>query len=451
MRPDYLLVLGAVSLGAVAGCHRPSPPAAASAAPAAPAIAVVKPEKRPIKRVIEQPGAVQAFEETALHAKVPGYVGAVAADPDKKDRPPHDRQIDIGSRVKKDQVLAELTVPELEQEFKQKQSLVRQAAAEVVQSEKALLAAGEGVAVATAAVTEAAAGVARAQALYDFWQSEVTKFTGLVKSGVIDSQGQEATTNQFKAAEATRGEANAKVVSARAAVKKSEADRDKAAADVDAAKARLEVAKAEVERVDALRGYTKIRAPFDGVVTSRAVNTGDYVMGNGKAGLLTIARIDPVRVVVKVPEVDAGLVVSGQDIRLALQSLPGTPTTGKVVRTSWSLEPGSRTLRTEIDLANPDGLVRPGMYVYASLTVEMPAAWAVPVAAIGKINEEPVVYLSEGGKAVRVSVQLLRGDGQYTQLRRYRRPGATEWQDFTGGEQLATPASALTDGQVLSP
>ena len=80
----------------------------------------MKPERRPVKRVVEQPGTVQAFEETALHAKLPGFVEAVEDDPDKKDRPPHDRQIDIGSRVKKGQVLAELAVPELEEELKQK-------------------------------------------------------------------------------------------------------------------------------------------------------------------------------------------------------------------------------------------------------------------------------------------------------------------------------------------
>jgi multidrug resistance efflux pump len=319
----------------------------------------------------------------------------------------------------------------------------------VTQAEKALSAAGEGVAVANAAVTEASAGVARAQAMYDFWQSEVNKFAGLVKSGVVDTQGQEATTNQFKAAEASRGEANARVVSARAAVKKAEADRGKAAADVDAAKARLEVAKAEVERVDALRGYTKIRSPFDGVVTSRAVSTGDYVTGNGKAGLFSVARIDPVRVVVRVPEADARLVAVGQKVQVTMQALPGPAATGTVTRTSWSLEPGSRTLRTEIDLPNEKGLVRPGMYVYAKLSAELPAAWAVPAAAVAKVGDDSVIYLVEGGRAVRATVQLLRGDGQFTQVRRYKRSGASDWADLTGAEQVATPASALSDGQLI--
>lgn len=447
-RSRAILLAVSLSLVPAGGCDRP-PAAPAGAAPAATPITVVTFDQRAVKRTVEQPGTVQAFEETALHAKVPGYVGAITADPDKVDRPPHDRQIDIGSRVKKGQVLAELAVPELEQEWKQKQALVRQAEAEVVQAQKAHAAAGEAVNAATAAVVEAEAGVGRATALFERWQSEANRVTGLVKGGVIDAQTRDETLNQFKAAEATRAEAAARVASAKAAVKKSEADRDKSAADTDAAKARLEVAKTEVERVDALRGYTKIKAPFDGVVTRRGVSTGDFVTGNEKAGLFSVARIDPVRVVVQVPEADAGLVAVGQDVAVTLQAVAGPAAAGKVTRTSWSLEPGSRTLRAEVDLPNPEGRVRPGMYVHARLTAELPAGWAVPAAAVGKAGDDAVIYLVEGGKAVRVPVQLGRGDGQFTQVRRYRRPGAADWADVTGAEAVATPAAAVSDGQAV--
>lgn len=129
--------------------------------------------------------------------------------------------------------------------------------------------------------------------------------------------------------------------------------------------------------------------------------------------------------------------------------MTGPPHPGTVTRTSWSLDPGSRTLRTEIDLPNPDGRVRPGMFVTARLTAELPAGWAVPAAAVGKAGDDPVVYLAEGGKAVRVPAQLGRGDGQFTQVRRVKRPGASDWADVTGAEVFASPASALTDGQPL--
>jgi HlyD family secretion protein len=460
MRRNCSILLAAVLASVVVtGCNR-KPPAPAGAPPARQQITVVKPEVRPVKRVVEQPGTVEAFEETALFAKLTGYVGSVEEDPaklaliakntpEKEVWPKHDRYFDRGSRVKEDQVLARLAIPELDQEQKQKDALVKQADAEVIQAEKAHVAAVAAVATTVAAVAEADAGQERAQATYESWQLEVSRVAKLVKGGTDTLQTQDVTNLQFKAAAAARKEATARVLSAKAAVTKAEADRDKAAADIDAAKARVEVAKAEAGRLKSLRGYTEIKAPFDGVVTRRAVNKGDLVSATEKLALFSVARIDPVRVVVQVPEADAGLVEVGQSVRLTLQTGQSPEQTGKVIRTSWLLEPGSRTLRTEIDMPNAKELIRPGMYAYAKLTAELPAAWSVPAAAVGKVNEEPVMYLVEGGKAVRVTVELLRGDTQFTQVRRYKKPGASDWTDVTGAESVATPAAALTDGQPI--
>jgi RND family efflux transporter MFP subunit len=446
MRRESLLLLALLILG----CNRnqPAQPAANAPAAAAKKVEVVKPAKRAVKREVEQPGTVEPFEETVLRANITGLVGSVGEDPAKKDRPPHDRLFDIGSRVKTGQVLARIAVPELDCEFDQKQALVKQSEFEVIQAEKALAAAGEGVNAATAAVTEAEAGVDRTQALVERWQKEVARITKQVSGGVDTNQALDETQYQLKAAEASRKEAVGKVASAKAAVAKATADKDKAAADVNAVKAKLDVAKADAARVDALRGYTKIVAPYDAVITRRrSVNIGDRVSGTEGTALLTVAKIDPVRVVVNVPEADAGLVIIGQDVRLTLQGAGGA-VPGKVTRTSWSLEPGSRTLRTEVDVANPEGKVRPGMYAYAKLTAELPEAWAVPAAAVTKLNDEPVMYLVEGGKAVRVAVQLGRGDAQFTQVRRYKKPGG-DWADVTGQEAVASPAAGLTDGQPV--
>jgi multidrug resistance efflux pump len=448
MRRDVLLLI-LLCVAVPVGCDRKPPAQPAASAPAAKKVEVVAPARRPVKREVEQPGTVEAFEETVLRANATGLVGAVEEDPNKKDRPPHDRLFDIGSRVKKGQVLARLAVPELDREFDQKQAVVRQAGFEVVQAEKALAAAEAGVAAAAALVAEAEAGIDRTQALVERWQTEVARITKQVSGGVDTSQALDETQFQLKAAEASRKEAVGKVASAKAGVGKATADRDKAAADVSAVKAKLDVAKADAARVDALRSYTKIVAPYDGIITRRrSVNTGDRVSGTEGTPLFAIAKADPVRVVVNVPEADAGLVSAGLDVKLTLQGAGGA-VAGKVTRTSWSLEPGSRTLRTEIDLPNPEGKVRPGMYAYAKLTAELPAAWAVPAAAVIKLNDEPVMYLVESGKAVRVAVQLGRGDAQFTQVRRYKKPGAADWTDATGQEQVATPAAGLTDGQPV--
>jgi RND family efflux transporter MFP subunit len=459
LRDRASLLLVVLALTPAAGCNR-QPPAASAPAPAGAPVTVVRPEVRPVHRVVEQPGTVQAFEETALFAKLPAFVGKITEDPDKLERikkntdkkewPEHDRYVDRGSRVRKGQVLAELSIPELEKELIEKKAQVKLAGSEIRRAEKAEAAATAEVGSAKAAVTEAEAGVDRAQFVYERWQKEVSRVEKQVKGGVDTGQSLDETQLQLKAAEAGRKEANAKVVSAKAAVRKAEADEAKATAEVAVAKDRLEAAKTEVGRVEALLGYTQITAPYDGVVTRRSVNTGDFVSGGEKVALFSVARIDPVRVVVQVPEVDAGLVVPGQDVSLAVQGLDGPPPVGKVRRTSWSLEPGSRTLWTEIDLPNPTGLVRPGTYVYARLTVELPAAWAVPAAAIGKVGDESMMYLVENEKAVRVAVQLLRGDGKFTQLKGYKRPGAAGWTEITGNELVATPAAAVTDGQSVA-
>src|SRR2546423_67542 len=83
-----------------------------------------------------------------------------------------------------------------------------------------------------------------------------------------------------------------------------------------------------------LRGYTEIKAPFDGVVTWRAANKGDRVSATEKVALFSVARIDPVRVVVQVPETEAVLVEVGQTVRLSLQTGQSPEETGKVIRTS---------------------------------------------------------------------------------------------------------------------
>jgi RND family efflux transporter MFP subunit len=327
---------------------------------------------------------------------------------------------------------------------------VRLAEAQVEQARKALAAAEAGVTAAEAAHAETKAGLGRAQALYDRWESEARRLTGLVQGGVIDAQSRDETQNQFRAASATRDEARARVATADAGIRKAAADRDKMTADVTAAEAKLEVARAEARRYEALLSYTKIRAPFDGVVTRRHVNTGDFLQPSGKsAGVFTVAQLNPVRIVVDVPEMDAPLVREKGPIKLAIQSLGRGELSGTVTRTSWSLEPSSRTLRVEVDQPNPEGLLRPGMYVYARIGVALPEAWALPVSAVVKQGEAHVCFRVEGGKAVRTPVQVGRSDGQHVQVLRLQKTGSTEWLEPDGTEAVAQPAASLTDGQAV--
>ena len=436
MRLACFVCLFAQALSA-SGCRQQNDLPSGAPSAASPAkVAVVQPQRKSIKRLVEQPGAIKPFEETHLFARVHGYVSKINVDIGQKVSGP---KVDAGGReVEPGQVLAEIAVPEMEEEAKQKKALIKQAEAEVEQARKAL-------ASAEATIATAEAGVSEAKANRDRWESESKRVAGLAKNGVLDVQAQEETLNQYRAT-------SARFLFAEAMVRKVKADRDKAAADVQSAEARVDVAKAEAARVDAMVGYAKIRAPYAGVVTRRRVNTGDLVQPNSAKGesLFTVARWDPVRVVVDVPEADAGLVQDKSEVKLSIQAFRTQHIIGTITRTAWALEPGSRTLRTEIDLPNKDGQLRPGMYVYAHIVNQYPESWTLPASAIVKHGDMMVCFQVEGEKAVRTPVQIGRADGQDVEVLKRQRQGLPiVWEEFTGNEMIAAQASGLTDGQTI--
>jgi len=450
MHPPIRALLVITSALAAIGCgQRPADaPKANSANPTPPALTVVQPQKKSVRRVVEQPGTIQADEETQLFAKVSGYVAKVLVDIGQEVKGP---QFDKdGKPLQPGTLLAEIAVPELVEEAREKSALVKKAEAEVEQARKGLAAAEASVTLSKALVTEADAEETRTKALQNFWESESTRMASMAKGGVVNIQSQYETEQQLKAAGASRTKARAQVISAGAGVTKAEADRDKADADVSAALAKVEVAKADAARLQALLGYTKITAPFDGIVTRRHINTGDLLNANSaKEGIFSVARIDPVRAVVEVPEADAGFVRKDLPAKVAIGSADGPERTGTVSRTSWALEPGSRTLRAEIDLPNQDGALSPGTYILARMTAELPAAWALPASAVVKLGDGYVCYRVVDGKALRTPVQVLRGDGQFTQVSKWQKPGTNEWTDFTGDEKMIVQGATVSDGQAV--
>jgi RND family efflux transporter MFP subunit len=140
----------------------------------------------------------------------------------------------------------------------------------------------------------------------------------------------------------------------------------------------------------------------------RKIDVPGQVEAFETAPLLVISRVDPVRVVVEVPQTDALLVRPGSPTSLRVQSLPGASFSGQVTRTSESLDSGNRTLRVEIDLANLDGTLKPGAYVQAELEVAVREnALSLPRTAI-LTQDKNTFCLSVGdqGKVVRTPVQL---------------------------------------------
>ncbi|HJQ56030.1 MAG TPA: hypothetical protein VJ890_03950, partial [Vineibacter sp.] len=235
-------------------------------------VTVVEPERKTLRRMVEQPAQIEAFETTPLYANAAGYVRAVEVDMGDKIQGPHyDAK---GKLTKPGEPLVELALPEAEDEVRQKQALVAQRKAEVVQAEAGVRMGEAGVTTAQAKSALAAAAAKRTAASYEKWKSELGRVVELSEKSVLNAKVVDETRNQLAAADAAREETTAEIESAQAAVAESHANLEKARADLTAARSRVGVAEADRDRSQALLDYGTIRAPFDGVITSRDVHTG---------------------------------------------------------------------------------------------------------------------------------------------------------------------------------
>ena len=354
----------------------------------------IKPSHKPLVRLIEYPGQVEAFEETAIHAKLAGFVKKVHVDIGDQVRGPS--RVSTDQPEQPGQILAELEMPELDAELKQKQALVAQAAAEVTQSKAGIKVAMSAKSSAEALVAEARASVERADAMYERWKSEFERVRELVEKKAVAQKVADETEQQFKAADAARREIAAKIKSTQAKLSESAANVEKADADLIAAQSKQKVAEADEQKTRALLSYATLRAPFDGVITERHLDTGHLVQPNAASGkpLFVVVRADTVRVFLDVPEADAGFVATNSPAKIKVPSLSKS-FEGKVTRTAWTLQTSSRTLRTEIDVPNPNGQLRPGMYATAEIEVAR---------RIGKLSLPKSAILTEGAESFCLSI-----------------------------------------------
>jgi RND family efflux transporter MFP subunit len=175
------------------------------------------------------------------------------------------------------------------------------------------------------------------------------------------------------------------------------------------------------------------------------------VSGGKGDSLFTVVRSDTVRIFVEVPEADAGLIRQGDTAQVTVASLSSQPFAGTVTRTTDMLEPGSRTLKVEIDLPNGDGRLLSGMYAYARISVKVPENWVLPVSAVLKQADTHVCYLWQDNKAQRLVIKAGRTDGNSIEVLKKEKPGsAGTWDDWTGSETVvAGPIASLKDGQSI--
>jgi HlyD family secretion protein len=376
-------------------------------------VVLTQPKSVTLNWNIEQPATAHAFESAPLMVKIPGYVSKV--------------HVDIGDTVKENQILAELSVPELLLEAEQKKSLVIVAEAEQLQAKKGVEVAKAQIISAESMVAQAKAGIARAEADAKRWLSEQTRIQGLVNNRVVDAQTLDETNKQYQAALAGTDEAAAKVKAAEQMVNETKAKTERANADVTAAEARKAVAIAEAGRVAAMLEYTKIRAPFAGTITMRTIHTGHFLQPNsGKSEpIFVVSRQDIVRVFVDIPEAASGKTAAGTKATVRFPAL-------------------------SIDIPNSDGAIKPGMYARANLSTSTAQALVLPNTAILFADETAYCYRVEGGKAVKLRVQVGKPDGANLEVVGCKRASGppSDWKPFDGTESIVVGnLGAIADGQ----
>jgi HlyD family secretion protein len=411
MKRVSALILGtmvsalSVPLVVTSGCGSTptdAPTATAAGAPAVTRVTAVPAERKTLRRVVVLPARVEAFDQARLYAKVPSYVDAYRVDiGDVVVGPRFDAE---GKLLKRGQLLAELSAPELDREFEQKQALIAQSNADVEQSQAAVKVAEANALSADAQVREATAAVDRFAADYDRWSSEYSRMVQLVSKSAATQKVADETKSQMQSAAAARKEAEAKIDSARALLAASQAQVEKARADEVALRARRDVAEADAARTASLLDYLKIEAPFDGTIAERNAEIGNFAQpGSERAQpLFVVVRTDTLRVFCDVPELEAPLVDVGDRALVRVQALPHEEFEGTVNRTSAALDVTARTLLTEIDVENPDGKLRPGMYAQATLHLaESPDSVVIPATAVVTENGESSCFVIENGRAIR--------------------------------------------------
>lgn len=375
----------------------------------------IRAKRKTLVRFCEQPGRVAAFEQAPILAKVSGYVrnvhvdiGDVVSGPKAAGLPSPNANAASAMDAQPGQLLVELDVPELRDELAQKEAAVELEAAIVKRDEAAIRVAQAARDTATAREAEARAAQSRVVAEQERWRAEYDRISMLAARMAISDKVLDETRSKLAAAQAAFDESEARIRSAAAAAAEAEAAVAKAEADRDAAAARFKAAGAERDRARTMVGYAELRAPFDGVVSARNIDVGHLVgagtgasaggnssggssagssgqagAGGGKVPLLEIVAIDPVRIVVDVPESDAVMVEAGAAASVRLAALGADPFEGQVTRTTWSLNQATRTLRVEIDVPNANRRLRPGMFAHAKIKVaERTEALVLPKSAI---------------------------------------------------------------------
>ena len=336
-RKHLLIIAGAVIL-LVAVVSRftvraKSSPDAQFSSPALRPVAVARVRRAPITQTLVLSGEFKPFQLVDVHAKVAGYIRHI--------------YVDVGDKVRKGETLAILEVPELSAQLMAADASVRRAQDSIRRAENE--------------VTRDKSTHQASHLDYDRLKQASQERPGLIAQQELD-------------------DAFAKDQSAEAQIEAAEAS-------LSEAKNELGIAQADQKRLQAMEDYTRIVAPFDGVVTKRYADTGALVQAGTASStqampVVTIAQYDELRLVLPVPEDAVPAVHLGSMVDVHVLALH-RHFVGKVARFADALDLQTRTMHTEVDVENPKGTLVEGMYAEVSLVLrELKGALTVPIQAV---------------------------------------------------------------------
>lgn len=208
--------------------------------------------------------------------------------------------------------------------------------------------------------------------------------------------------------------------------------------------AQLESVRANVRRLEELTGFSKLTAPFDGIVTSRRLDVGQLVTAGAGSELYRLARTETLRVFVRIPQNLAAQVTPGQTAEVRFNEHPAELFHAKIVRTARALDPSSRTLLTELELPNSDLKLMPGGYAQ----IRLPDLKTEPVQTIPantllfRAEGTQVAAVGENGKVHLKKVELGRDFGPVTEV--ITGVAATD-------KLVLNPSDALAEGATVRP
>lgn len=194
-------------------------------------------------------------------------------------------------------------------------------------------------------------------------------------------------------------------------------------ATVDDLRGQWEIAEAKLKRTETLLQYARITAPFAGVITARYVDPGAFIPAASagstpqSAAIVTLMDFTKVRVQVFVPETEVPFIKNDLPVQLTVEELPSRAFRGTVTRFANALNETTKTMLTEIELPNPSGELRPGMYAQVRLEVERkPNALLLPVSAVLVEKAGTSVFTVADGKAKKTPVQIGFNDGTKAEI-----------------------------------